>query len=564
MLSDEKKKRADELARSCSKEELIWLSGYLAGLLAETTTVAAAPALKTATPKITLAYGSETGNSKRLATNFAATAKQNGLAVKLVSLDQYKLADLPKEEYFIGVISTHGDGEPPAAARKFYDHLHSSELHLQNLKYGIMALGDTSYPLFCKAGEDVDLQLSSYGAQRIAPLQMCDTDYETEATRWFSEVVTSVSKSSTPIVAEPPPAAAAKKNGRHIYTGRVITNINLNDRGSLKQTHHIEIEAADVAYEPGDALGLVPQNSDALVETILTLTGYDREKLVLFRKEEVSVYTLLKKKASIVSLPERVVKKYASLVNQDIPDTKIGLSDLLKIYPLVQTEDFEKVVDFLEPIVPRLYSISSSPEAHDGEIHLTVARNTFRVNEETKYGLCSDFMCGFPLDEVFDFYIHSNGGFRLPEDEQDVILIGPGTGIAPFRSFLAQRDATGATGRSWLFFGDQQFATDFLYQTEIQNWHDTGVLTKVNTAFSRDQKDKIYVQHRIRNNAPEFFEWIEKGAQIYVCGTRDPMSTDVEQTIIEVVQEQGMMDITEAREYVQKLKDTERYVQDVY
>jgi sulfite reductase (NADPH) flavoprotein alpha-component len=180
-----------------------------------------------------------------------------------------------------------------------------------------------------------------------------------------------------------------------------------------------------------------------------------------------------------------VVNKYAELVNQQIPVTKIGLVDLLKIYPLLHIDDFDKLVAFLEPIAPRLYSISSSPEAHPGEVHITVARNQFNVNGETKYGLCSDFMCGFPIGEEFDFYIHPNAQFRLPADDRDIIMIGPGTGIAPFRSFLAQRDATGAGGKNWLFFGEQQFATDFLYQTEIQNWFDTGVLSKVNTAFSR-------------------------------------------------------------------------------
>jgi sulfite reductase (NADPH) flavoprotein alpha-component len=501
--------------------------------------------------KITIAYGTETGNSKRLATDFAAKAKKKGINAKLVSLDQYRLNDLLKEEYFLTIISTQGDGEPPLAAKKFYDHIHLNGFKLSKLKYGVLALGDTAYPLFCKAGEDVDTQLKNLGGERIASLQKCDTDYETEAHGWFEEVIETISKGGK-LSASPPPTVVNKKpSGKKIFTGTVLTNINLNDRGSNKQTHHLEIASEEIDYLPGDSIGIVPQNEDALIESILSIAQTNNSE----------IYETLKKKLNIVYLPDRVVKKYASIVQQEIPETKIGLLDLLKIYPLKDAGQFEQVVSILEPITPRLYSISSSLEAHQGEVHITVARDKFYVNGQLKYGHCSDLLSALPVDSTVDFYIHKNTQFRLPADEKDIIMIGPGTGIAPFRSFLAHRDSTGATGRNWLFFGDQHFVTDFLYQSEIQNWIDTGVLTRVNVAFSRDQAEKVYVQHKMKKNGKELFDWIDSGATIYLCGAKDPMSVDVENALLKIISEHGKIN---AEEYFEKLKEEGRYHKDVY
>ncbi|HYE56305.1 MAG TPA: sulfite reductase, partial [Chitinophagaceae bacterium] len=249
---------------------------------------------------------------------------------------------------------------------------------------------------------------------------------------------------------------------------------------------------------------------------------------------------------------------------QDIPSTRMGLSDLLKIYPVADAAQFEQVIKILEPITPRLYSISSSPEAHSGEVHVTVARDTFTVNDETKYGLCSDYLCRLPVDADINFYVHHNDQFRLPADDKDIIMIGPGTGIAPFRSFLAHRDAAGASGRNWLFFGDRQFTTDFLYQTEIQNWAQTGLLSKVSLAFSRDQKHKIYVQHKMIEQAAELMQWLDNGAYLYVCGAKHPMSTDVENALLYIIKQEGNYSIPAAEEYLNKLKEEGRYLKDVY
>src|SRR5215204_3839831 len=478
MLPASKLKIIQDLIASSTKEELIWINGYLSGVLSAGAEPANEPVVaKPAVNKITIAYGTETGNSKKLATNFAATAKKSGINAKLVSLDQYRLNDLAKEEYFFTIISTQGDGEPPAAAKKFYDHIHQNGFKVNHLKYGVLALGDTSYPLFCKAGEDVDTQLQKLGGERVVSLHKCDTDFESDAGNWFTHVISKLSGNGSPAPAVSPPVA--KKSGKKVYTGSILKNINLNDRGSNKQTHHIEIAADELEYSPGDSIGIVPKNPAHIVQSIISLTGIDENKELTYRNENVSILNLLQNKLNIVYMPERVVKQYAAIVQQDIPETKISLLDLLKIYPVKNTSQFEEVIGILEPITPRLYSIASSREAHGDEVHLTVARDFFQVNNEKKVGLASDYLCQLPENGELEFYVHKNDQFRLPAPDKDVIMIGPGTGIAPFRSFLAERDSTGAGGRSWLFFGDQHFVTDFLYQSELQNWLETGVLSRL-------------------------------------------------------------------------------------
>jgi len=570
MLAPGKKKIIEDLVAASSKEELIWINGYLAGLLSnnfQTSETAVVPAAsKPAVGKITIAYGTETGNSKKLASDFAGKAKKNGINAKVVSLDQYRLNDLAKEEYFVTIVSTHGEGDPPAAAKKFFDHIHNNGFQLDKLKYGVLALGDTSYPLFCKAGEDVDQQLYKLGGKRLVPLQKCDVDYESEADGWFTQVMHQLGSSAPAgngqVVAAP--AVVKKSTGKKIYNGTVLTNINLNDTGSKKETHHIEIAAEDIEYLPGDALGVIPENPLRVVEPIVELLNIGRDKTFTFRHEEVTAFDLLKKKLNIFYLPERVVTKYSNLIGQEIPPTKIGLLDLLRIYPLKSNDHFEHLIEILEPVAPRLYSISSSPEAYSGEVHITVARDKFHVNDEWKCGLCSDYLSQLPVDDNIEFYIHKNSQFRLPDDDKDIIMIGPGTGIAPFRSFLAHRDATGASGRNWLFFGEQHFVTDFLYQTELQNWLETGTLTKLNVAFSRDQKEKIYVQHKMLKHGQELYEWINNGASVYLCGAKEPMSVDVEDTLMQIVEKFGDKTIEEAVQFVEQLKDEGRYLKDVY
>jgi sulfite reductase (NADPH) flavoprotein alpha-component len=566
MLVANKMKLAEEVLTTFNNEELVWLSGYIAGRLSVSgKTETTLPEIQSVN-KITITYGTETGNSKKLASEFAAKAKKSGINAKVVSLDQYRLNDLSKEEYFLTIMSTHGEGEPPAAAKKFYDHIHNNIVKLEKLKFAVLALGDTSYPLFCKAGEDVDHQLNRLGGKRIIDLKKCDTDYENEADTWFAQVLHALNGNDNGKAAVQNSIAVVTKKpaGKTIYTGTIITNINLNDRGSNKETRHIEIAAEGVDYLPGDSLGIIPENPVPVVEAILQLLSIDGEEKFDFKNEKLTAFELFRKKLNIVYLPERIVAKYAELTKQDIPKTKISLLDLLRIYPLPSANTFEQLLVILEPVSPRLYSISSSPEAHNGEVHITVARDRFTVNEELKYGLCSDYLASLPEETSFQFYIHRNNQFRLPADDKDVIMIGPGTGIAPFRSFIAHRDATGASGKNWLFFGDQHFVTDFLYQTELQNWKETGALSKLNVAFSRDQKEKIYVQNKMMQQGPEILEWINNGASVYLCGTKDPMSADVENAFLQIAEKYGNRSPEEAVQFLQELKEDGRYLTDVY
>jgi sulfite reductase (NADPH) flavoprotein alpha-component len=564
MLVEHKLNTFLDLINTSTNDELIWINGYLNGILSKQILKETQPVFKNGINKITIAYGTETGNSKKLATGFAAKAKQQGIHAKVQSLDQYRLNDLSKEEYFLAVISTHGDGEPPAAAKKFYDHVHQNGFKLPKLKYSVLALGDTSYPLFCKAGEDVDEQLNKLGGNRIAPLKKCDIDFDTEADEWFATVFNALNEKTESPSSLAKPAPVKKSSGKKIFTGKLLAHINLNDKGSNKETYHIEIAAEYVNYAAGDSIGVIPENKKAIVEKIIALTGIDPVTNIDYKDELISVYDLLHKKLNIMHLPERVVKKYASVLQQEIPATKIDLLDLLKIYPVKDEKEFTEILKILEPITPRLYSIASSPEAHSGEVHITVAKNTFSVNGEIKFGLASEYLSQLDENNELQFYIHPNNRFRLPDEDKNIIMIGPGTGVAPFRSFIAERDAKGSTGKSWLFFGEQHFTTDFLYQTEIQNWFETGVLTKVNTAFSRDQEEKIYVQHKMLQHGAEFFEWLQAGSYVYVCGAKQPMSIDVEQTLLKIIEQFGERSKDEAEQYLDTLKEEGRYITDVY
>ncbi|HEU4903853.1 MAG TPA: flavodoxin domain-containing protein [Flavisolibacter sp.] len=568
MIAQSKIKQVQEMVAGLTKEEIIWLSGYLSGLAgAETKLLPAdangsAASAAAAVQKITIAYGTETGNAKKLAGNLAAKAKKKGIQPKLVSLDQYKLTDLSKEEWFFTIISTQGEGEPPAAAKKFYDYVHQDDVKLSKLNYGVLALGDTAYPLFCKAGEDVDQQLQKLGGKRIVPLQKLDTDYEEEAEQWINNLLQSLTVPSQS--AAPTAATTAKKVGKKTYNGTIQARFNLNGRGSQKQTYHLEIAAEDVVFEPGDAIGIIPKNKPELVQKIIALGGVPENTLVPFKNETTTLDLLLSKKVSLVNLSERVVKKYAEIVKQDIPDTRMDYSDLLRIYPIGNSEQFLATLQILDPISPRLYSIASSPEAHSGEVHLTVGMHRFCVNDQVRDGMCSYYLSQMTEGEEIEFYIHKNHLFKLPAADKDVIMIGPGTGIAPFRSFVAHRDATGADGRNWLFFGDQHFTTDFLYQAEWLNWIETGVLTKMNVAFSRDQDEKLYVQHKLWQHREELVKWLETGSHLYICGAKEPMSIDVENMLTQIIKEQKGLTEEAAVEYINALKDEGRYLKDVY
>lgn len=559
MLEEIKLKSLNALVEGLSQEELIWLNGYMAGLVKSSQSEV--KSIPSVAEKITILFGTETGNSKKLATAFAAKLRKIGLTAKLSSMDQYKLSDLEKEEILLVIISTHGEGEPPAAAKKFYDHLQNNQLNLSKLKYSVLALGDTAYPLFCKAGEDIDVKLSGFGAVSLHALQKCDADYEQSANEWFDLIVEKLTLKQSAEIKLP---SVSTSRQRKVYEGKINSKVNLNGNGSLKETFHIEIEAGELQYEPGDSIGIIPENPVATVRSIINLTGVNGLETIFLKDQEISIEESLNEKLNIFFLAERVVKKYAAIVNQEIPSIRMDLLDLIKIYPPKNAVQFKEILIVLEPIAPRLYSISSSLTAHTGEVHITVARNCFQLDQELRHGLCSNYLSQFEEGTSIKFYVHRNLQFKLPSADKDIIMIGPGTGVAPFRAFIEDRANTGATGKSWLFFGDQHFTTDFLYQTEWQGYLASGVLTKMNVAFSRDQQEKIYVQHKMLYHAVELYDWLMNGAYVFVCGAKNPMSLDVEIALLKILETEGSLSAEEAQNFLNQLSAENRYVKDVY
>jgi sulfite reductase (NADPH) flavoprotein alpha-component len=564
MLSDTKLSLLQQLLQNASSEEIIWTKGYLAGFLDQSRLGVSVPVVPTAVPvalKPLIIYGTETGNSKKVASNLLASFKKDKIQAKAVDVFQFDVSKLEKESLVLFVMSTQGEGEFPQNAVAFYEKLKASEASLNKVSFAVLGLGDSSYPLFCNAGLLLDEVLAEKGAKRLLPLVKADVDYADAVTNWESDLKKVFqNQSAEPVAAKSAPAVSHKKN----YTGVISHKVILNDTGSNKQTYHIEITSDDeVAYEPGDALGIVPKNTVEDVQFILDYFGTEATQEILIKEQKATAEKWLLER-NIKGLSKRSLEQIGNLLGVAIASEKSDLVDVLKQYPKSESFKIESLIAILLPIAPRLYSISSSAEAHDGQVHLTVNLNTFQVGSATKTGLASQFLANFPLNQELEFYIHKNQNFRLPNEETDIILIGPGTGIAPFRSFLAHRDVTGAEGKNWLFFGEQHFVLDFYYQTEIQEWLTTGVLTKLDTAFSRDQERKIYVQDRIREKAKEFNDWLENGASIYICGQKNPMSQDVEEAILEVIAQERNVSNEEAKQILEELENQGKYQKDVY
>ncbi len=565
MLAGPKQQLLTELVTGAGKEELIWINGYLSALINGTAVASETVSDTSPKKKITLVYGTETGNSKRVATELAAKAKKQQLQVKLASLDQYRLTDLTKEENLFVVISTQGDGEPPVAAQKFYNHIHHNGFRLDQVKYSVLALGDSSYPLFCKTGEDIDTQLEKLGGNRLVPIRKCDVEYEQDAAAWFEDVLRCVQTSTVSLPAGVTvPAPSSTKSNKKIYRATIAANQLLNDRGSDKAIYHIELLTDEVAYLPGDSVGIVPENDKQLVEEIIQQSGIDPQQQLSHKNELVTIETLLTKKLAITYLHERVVKKYAAIAEQEIPEQKMDLLQLLQLYPLKKAAQLEEVIGILPVQSPRIYTIASSPAAHAGEVHLTVEEDLFHVNGEQKTGLCSGYLSGISVGQSLDFFVQKNKRFRLPAADTDVLMIAKSTGIAAFRSFLAERDATGATGSNWLFFGEENFTTDFLYQTELQDWYQTGVLNGISLAFSKHQPQSFQVQDKLRAHGKDVYAWISRGAHIYVCGEKSPMSEEAETVLQEIIMQYGNLSEQEANTYFDTMKEEGRYSKDVY
>lgn len=551
MLAENKLVVLKDLVKTYSRDEIIWTKGYLAGILAQNEAVSVLEIPQAVTVKPTIVYGTETGNSKKLASQLQALLKKNKIQSKVVDAFQYPVEKLDKEDFLIVIMSTQGEGDAPQNAIKFYDNLSNATADLSKTKFTVLGLGDSSYPLFCKAGEVIDEQLGRLGAQRAVQFQKADTDFTETAENWFNEILISLQS----VGIEAPVQKKVTENTtshKKTYTGIVHHKVILNDRESNKETYHIEITADEsLVYEPGDAIGFYPKNNEKEIAAIASFFNESENSKGLIDK-------------NIKGLSKKSLEAFSKLFEVEITEAKADLLDVLHKYPKPENVTLDTVIALLHAISPRLYSISSALEAHEEQVHVTVSLSTFTVDGIKKTGLCSQFLADFPKDEEIEFYIHKNQNFKLPEEDKDVIMIGPGTGIAPFRSFLAHRDATGAEGRNWLVFGEQHFVSDFYYQTEIQEWLSTGVLTQLDTAFSRDQKEKIYVQDRIRQKAKDFNEWLENGASIYICGQKNPMSTDVEHAIIEVIASERNMSSADAKQVLEALETDGRFQKDVY
>lgn len=483
MLTEQQKALWEQLRGTLSRDQAIWFAGYVQGITQPDGTAVTS----TKQQKLRVFFATETGNSKMVAQQVAKQAKAHGWNVSPQSIKKIKRIDeLQGNEPIIFITATHGEGDPPEPALAFFELLRQSNVSLNGVKYAVLGLGDSSYPDYNMAARDLDSYMEKLGAERICERGELDVDFASHYPQWIANALSALPNAqptSAPVVADMAAPTGKGYSRLDPVTGRVTAIINLNDRGSAKETYHIEIECdAPLTYQPGDAIGIILPHFDA---------GVDH-------------------------------------------------------------------------LTPRLYSIASSPAAHGDHIHLTVALAWHRSeNGEIGFGLCSRYLADLGVGDVVKFFIQRNNLFKLPEDDRDIVMIGPGTGIAPFRSFVWERSARGASGRNWLFFGEQHQHCDFLYQAEWIDFVETEALHKIDLAFSRDQENKVYVQHCMKEKADELLQWIDNGAAIYVCGSKDPMSKDVEQALLEILAvKKGGHEA--AQKFLDQLHDENRYVKDVY
>ncbi|MET4561497.1 sulfite reductase (NADPH) flavoprotein alpha-component [Lysinibacillus parviboronicapiens] len=587
-FSEEQVKLLNELLPKLTVEQKIWLNGYLsASQAAVNAVVEEAPLTVTPTTKaVTVLYGSQTGNSQGLAEKYAAILKENDVEVTISSLASFKPNNLKKTTNLLLVVSTHGEGEPPDQAIQFYDFLYSKRApKLQHLHYSVLALGDSSYEYFCKTGKDFDEQFEKLGATRIAPRTDCDLDYDEPAAQWFTAVQEALLRSTATATITnngevDVKGAKSSYSRKNPFYAEVLEILNLNGRGSNKETYHVElaIEGADFHFEPGDSIGIQPENDESLVDALLTALQLEGQSKVTVLEESLTLKEALQKKLEITVLSKPLLQKIAAFTVSEDFDALLKDDTAWKSYVkgrdlLDIAEDYapfswdaQQFVSLLRKIPARLYSIASSQKANSDEVHLTIGKVSYENNGRTRLGVCSGSIAErIQVGDPLPIYVHKNPNFRLPEQEETpIIMIGAGTGIAPYRAFLEEREELGLEGKSWLFFGDQHFVTDFLYQTDWQRWLASGILTKMNVAFSRDTDKKVYVQHKIEENAETFYKWLEQGAVIYVCGDKKSMASDVDRTILHIIEQQGQKTAEEAKAFVKELKQQKRYQRDVY
>jgi sulfite reductase (NADPH) flavoprotein alpha-component len=567
----------------------LWLNGYMAGLLAGKNFVPAngngVAKISPPTIPLLILFGSQTGTAETIAKQIAKESKSRGCNSRVVDAAEHDKIDWKMETNLLVITSTYGDGDMPDNAQAFWDWLQTDAAkNLSHLNYSVLALGDTNYEQFCAAGKKIDARLEVLGAKRIHPLADCDLDYETKVKTWANGTLTTLAPA-----AQNSAAIATQFEATSVATGwsktnpfpaRLLTNRKLTGDGSQKETRHFEIslEGSGLNYEAGDALGVWPSNCPELSEDILKALGCDGEEAVKISSGEFPLRRALTEKLDI-SKPAAELLLYFAKANTTLRDLLAserkddlkrwlwgrGVIDLLLENPAVRFSAAE-FVTLLKPLASRLYSISSSPKAHAGQVHLTINVVRYEAHGRARKGLASTFLADRAGAETpVPVFIQTSHGFRLPADgSTPVIMVGPGTGVAPFRAFLHERRAVAAKGRNWLFFGEQRAATDFYYRDELEKMFSDGHLIKMSTAFSRDQPEKIYVQNRMLENAAELWSWLEAGAHFYVCGDASRMAKDVDEALHKIIETAGGKSRDDAKAYVAKLKTDKRYQRDVY
>ncbi|MFD4367745.1 sulfite reductase subunit alpha [Rhodococcus sp. NPDC058521] len=580
-----------------SDDQRAWLSGFLAAMGTRLAAPSGAGAAAAAAPAMQILYGSQTGNAESVAEDAAAAAKAQGFTPAVCALDDVDMERLAAAQRVLVVTSTYGEGEMPDNAELFWQALSAdSARRMESLDFAVLALGDTGYDGFCQAGKMVDTRLEQLGAHRVAPRVDCDVDYEDAATGWISDIlplfaaVEGIRKEPTVLerdqlteTAERGAKTARKRspwNRKNPYRSQVALNRRLSGDTSSKEIRHYEFALADsgLEYEAGDALGVMPINDSALVNALIERLGFDPDAVVTGKERPLSDLLTHSYEISTPSheLIDEIEKRAAHdelshvLHRGEKSDLDAWLwgKDILDLLELVPSLAFEvdEFVGLLRPLQHRAYSISSSPLANPGHVHLTVASVRYTSTGRDRGGVCSTYLADrLAAGDHGGIFVSKNKSFRVPaNDDVPMIMVGPGTGVAPFRAFLQERKARGATGRNWLFFGDQHRSSDYIYEEELEALSSDGILTRLDLAFSRDQEEKIYVQSRMLENGKELFSWLEDGGHFYVCGDATRMAKDVDRALHEVIETHGGMSVEDAAEYVTALKREKRYLRDVY
>jgi sulfite reductase (NADPH) flavoprotein alpha-component len=586
-LPDDKTGLLTRLVDGLDQASLQWLSGYAAGLAAQPfQATREALALPATAPQqqLTIVYGSQTGNARRLAEALSRDAETAGLAVRLVRADAYPLRELKNERLLYLVISTQGEGDPPDDARALVEFIAGKRTpRLEELSYAVLGLGDSSYAKFCAVGNLLDERLADLGASRLFPRGEADVDVETVARPWLQRAV-GVARDM--LKAAPRATVTALRPARpsttwtrdRPYPAEVLANQRISARNAGKDIRHVELSLADsgLSYEPGDAIGVWPSNPPVLVDAIVEAARLDADAAVDLDGRSLPLREWLLGQRELTRLARPFVFAHAQRAKADDLDAIVAspvafpellndhqVIDLLHAYPAPWSA--QELVAALRPLAPRLYSVASSLKAVENEAHLTVARVDYEAFGRRHFGAASEFLAAADSAGRVPVYVESNERFRVPQDgARNIIMIGPGTGVAPFRGFLQERAATGARGRNWLFFGNPHFHADFLYQIEWQQALKRGELHRLDVAFSRDQSDKVYVQHRLRRRGAELYAWLEEGAHVYVCGDATRMARDVHAALRDIIVEHGGGSAEDAEARLAGLAAERRYARDVY